>query len=209
MLAAVSEDRPSPAAVFIGGEAGIGKSRLAAEAAATLATDGALVLHGACVADGGAFDPFGRMAADLVAMAGPADIPARVRDAFASVGPDLGRLSGLDPGAVALDPLQARGLVFDAFARVFASASAARTLVVVIDDLQWASVPAVLLLGRLLRTATDGRLVFLATFRDSRAELSDALVQLLGEVARSPSMRRLDVRRARRRRDDRARAHRR
>jgi predicted ATPase len=58
-----------PAAVVIGGEAGIGKSRLIGEFAAGAATSGARVLAGGCLdlgTDGLPFAPFAAMLRELV-----------------------------------------------------------------------------------------------------------------------------------------------
>jgi predicted ATPase len=59
----------SPAALLIGGEAGVGKSRLIAEFAASARESGARVLTGECLelgADGLPFGPFTAMLRDLV-----------------------------------------------------------------------------------------------------------------------------------------------
>src|ERR1700753_3310494 len=68
-----------PAAVLIGGEAGMGKTRLIAEFTATARGAGVRVLTGACLelgADGLPFSPFTAMLRDLVREQGAGDIAA-------------------------------------------------------------------------------------------------------------------------------------
>ena len=67
----------SPAALLIGGEAGVGKSRLIAEFAASAQEAGARVLTGECLelgADGLPFGPFTAMLRDLVRELGAAGV---------------------------------------------------------------------------------------------------------------------------------------
>jgi hypothetical protein len=67
----------SPAALLIGGEAGVGKSRLIAEFAASARESGARVLTGECLelgADGLPFGPFTAMLRDLVRELGASEV---------------------------------------------------------------------------------------------------------------------------------------
>src|ERR1700761_3424394 len=66
-----------PAAVLIGGEAGVGKTRLISEFSAAARGAGVRVLTGACLelgADGLPYSPFTAMLRDLVREAGPTEI---------------------------------------------------------------------------------------------------------------------------------------
>jgi DNA-binding CsgD family transcriptional regulator/tetratricopeptide (TPR) repeat protein len=68
-----------PAAVLIGGEAGMGKTRLIGEFTGTARAAGVRVLTGACLelgADGLPFSPFTAMLRDLVREVGPSEIAA-------------------------------------------------------------------------------------------------------------------------------------
>src|ERR1700727_890117 len=68
-----------PAAVLVGGEAGMGKTRLIGEFTVAARDAGVRVLTGACLelgADGLPFSPFTAMLRDLVREAGPAEIAA-------------------------------------------------------------------------------------------------------------------------------------
>jgi DNA-binding CsgD family transcriptional regulator len=72
-----------PAAVLIGGEAGMGKTRLIAEFTAAARGAGVRVLTGACLelgADGLPYSPFTAMLRDLVREVGAAEIAVRLSD---------------------------------------------------------------------------------------------------------------------------------
>src|SRR5579871_5808959 len=69
--------RGEPAAMLIGGEAGMGKTRLIGEFTAVARDAGARVLTGACLelgADGLPFSPFTAMLRDFVRESGPGEI---------------------------------------------------------------------------------------------------------------------------------------
>src|SRR5246127_2231289 len=77
-------------AVFVGGEPGAGKTRLAAEVAGTLANHGVAVLVGSSTADADVpYAPFTE-ALDRLLIAAP---PGSMADALADAGPQLRRLS--------------------------------------------------------------------------------------------------------------------
>jgi predicted ATPase len=92
----------SPSGVLVSGEAGVGKSRLIAEFAATAGSDDALVLVGHCVEVAEGELPYAPIASALRAMArelDPGDLDAVLGPARAELGliaPDL--LSGAGGG---------------------------------------------------------------------------------------------------------------
>lgn len=140
-------------ALVVVGAAGVGKSRLAAEAAAIAHGAGAAVVHGRFDPDD--FGAFGAFAA-----------------AFGQLGvawppPELvgGAGGGLD-----------RSVLFDGAVGVVAGAAEQRRLVVVLDDVHWADRPSLALLER-LRTAGLAGVLILATSRDDW--IQPALAELL------------------------------
>ena len=83
-----------PAAVLIGGEAGMGKTRLISEFAAAARAAGAQVLSGACLelgAEGLPFSPFTALLRGLVRETGPAEI-TRILAGSGRPAQDLARL---------------------------------------------------------------------------------------------------------------------
>ncbi|WP_274386578.1 BTAD domain-containing putative transcriptional regulator [Streptosporangium soli] len=122
----------------VSGEPGIGKTRLLGHAAGTLGRRGWSVLWAGCVEGGPALDPWRRML-------GHGDDPAP-DDPLAPL------LSGVPPPRPALAE-DARRVMFDAVTERLESLAAQRPLMVVLDDLHWADLASLDLLGHLAETA--------------------------------------------------------
>src|ERR1700761_161397 len=148
-----------PAAVLIGGEAGMGKTRLIAEFTATARGAGVRVLTGACLelgADGLPFSPFTAMLRDLVREIGPDEVagllPARGRAAgeLARLLPELdvhGSTAGAGQAGVAdyrsgygvgVTAGEARAPLFEGFLSLLERLAGQRPLALVIEDAHWA-----------------------------------------------------------------------
>ncbi len=172
--------------VLLGGESGVGKTRLASEIARSAREDDVLVLLGDCdplgVASARAASPFNGLREPLRAIAdrcreiGEHEVD-RVFGGRAKVladyEPALGALPGVErhPDAAPLDADAARLRVFAYLADVFAAVAARKPVLVVLDDVQWADE---LTLEFLQYLARGGRLEskplgVLATYRDDEA----------------------------------------
>ncbi|HEX7292560.1 MAG TPA: AAA family ATPase, partial [Conexibacter sp.] len=124
--------------LLLSGEAGVGKSRLAAEA---LADAGALALHGAAAS--GSTAPYGPIVAAL---------RSRLRDdpgALDGCGPLREQLALLLPELGAPSAASDRATLFEAVRCAFAHLAAGQPAVVVLDDLQWSDEATVELLAAL------------------------------------------------------------
>jgi hypothetical protein len=102
-----------------------------------------------------------------------AEIVPEVRTAF----PDL---------AVAEHPPdseEARFLLFDAVGVFLRNSSSARALVVILDDVQWADEPSLLLLRFLMRSLADAPVLFLAAYRDAEAKLVPEIARSIATIA--------------------------
>jgi class 3 adenylate cyclase len=175
--------------VMVTGDAGVGKSRLAAETATYANLRGAEVLVGRALQDEGAppFWPWIQVIrayvqereADVLAPilgTGAADI-AQVVPEVRSQLPDV-------PEPAVADPEQARFRLFDAVARLIANASRAKPLMIVLDDLNWADKPSLMLLQFVARTVPDARVLLVGIVRDGELEEDHPVAELLGELAR-------------------------
>jgi transcriptional regulator with XRE-family HTH domain len=196
--------------VVVGGEAGIGKTRLVGELARRVAVDAqpsagsrgvaagrrhgaATVAWGRCTEEGpGAYHPFVEILRRVVA----ATDPAQVRRAVGGRGdvlrllPDLDRRIGPLAAPVHAEAGTEQRLLFDAVTDLLAAAG---PLLVVVDDLHWADQASVALLGHLARRSglTDTMLV--ATLRDPAVPAATSA--LLGDLARHADMTRVPLRR--------------
>ena len=72
--------------------------------------------------------------------------------------------------------------MFDAVTGLLAAASQQNPVLLVLDDLQWAGTPELLLLRHIARSAEPMRLMVIGTFRDSELSLSHPLTSLLGDL---------------------------
>jgi len=180
---------------MLAGEPGSGKSRLLREFAAGAAEDGALVLYGA--ADSAVRTPYGPF---VEALAQLARIVATA-DLRAALGPGGGELTRLLPdlpakvgelsSPVAADPDTERLRLHTAVADLLTGVARERPLLLVLEDLHWADLPTLLLLRHLAQGAGEMRLLLLATFRDTGAEVSPDLAETLAELRRSDEIERL------------------
>ena len=123
--------------VLLAGDAGIGKSRVAAEFTRTVHRDGAVVLYGRFDETGpGAYQPVLEMLRGWsggAALTGLAQLGPRAAD-LAALLPELGTLAG---SAIRSDAGIERQRLFDALAALLAE-TAAPPLLLVFDDSQWA-----------------------------------------------------------------------
>jgi DNA-binding CsgD family transcriptional regulator/tetratricopeptide (TPR) repeat protein len=180
---------------LVGGEAGSGKSRLVREFAGEAAADGALVLYGAC--DAVVHAPYGPFVEALDHLARVTD-PAELRAAVGTSGgelarllPDLAARTGEPASAVKADPDTERHRLHTAVTDLLAGISRRRPVLLVLEDGHWADVPTLGLLRHLARTGGRARLMLLATFRDTDADVPDALSETLADLRRSEDVVRL------------------
>lgn len=187
-----------PQALVIGGEAGVGKTRLVEEfLAAAQDGPGTVTAVGACVeigADGLPFAPVAtilralhrRFGDELVAAA------AGSEGELARLLPGLGGTDGPDPLADQRDE-HGRARLFELTSRLLERLSEERTLVVALEDLHWADRSTRELLGYLLRSLSRGRLVVLATYRSDDIHRRHPLRPFLAELDRMRSVVRLEL----------------
>jgi DNA-binding CsgD family transcriptional regulator/tetratricopeptide (TPR) repeat protein len=180
--------------VLLSGEPGSGKSRLVREFAAEAAGAGALVLYGAC--DAVVRTPYGPFVEALEHVTRVVD-PAELRAALGTSGgeltrllPDLAGRVGDLPAPVDADADTERHRLHTAVTDLLVGLSA-RPVLLVLEDGHWADTSTLLLLRHLARAAGNARVLLLATFRDTEADLPDTLSQTLADLRRSDDVVRL------------------
>lgn len=186
--------------VLLGGDPGIGKSRLAGELAGVARARGATILWGRCWEAGGAraYWPWVQairtylLDQDEAALvqqlgAGAPDV--------AQIVPELhALLPGLTPAPAEQHAEPARFRLFDAVTSFLVRAGRAQPIVLLLDDLQAADVPSLLLLPFLVNELEQTSILVLGTYRDTDIDLDHPLTQTLAELARYPTTRRLHLR---------------
>jgi DNA-binding SARP family transcriptional activator len=183
--------------VFVTGEPGIGKTRLAAELAAHAQREGGVVLYGRC--DDGpaaAAQPFAEALSAYAAACPRDELRVQLGPRAGDLLPVLPSLSARLPGipeAAPAAPEVERLRMLEATAALLEAASAAAPLLLVLDDLHWADELSLLLLQHLLRADERMRVLVLATYRDSEPSRSPLLATVVTGLARRPDVSRLEL----------------
>jgi DNA-binding CsgD family transcriptional regulator/tetratricopeptide (TPR) repeat protein len=179
-----------PQAVLIGGEAGIGKSRLVEEFTARL---DATVAVGACIELGsGDGVPFGPFAAALRSLDGRGLIDRESWEGreLARILPELGEA----PPRRQEDEY-ARIRLFEAVQAALLKACADRPLVLVVEDLHWADRASRELFGYLARVSRGGSVLMIGTYRADELHRGHPLRPFVAELDRVRSVERLELER--------------
>ncbi|MGW7258282.1 helix-turn-helix transcriptional regulator [Streptomyces sp. NPDC054834] len=181
-----------PQALVVGGEAGVGKTRLVEEFATAACRHGAVVALGGCVeigADGLPFAPFST-ALRTLRQALPDELAAAAagqEEELARLLPELGEATS------SRHDEQGMARLFELTARLLERVAAERTVVLALEDLHWADASTRHLLAYLFRTLRTGRLVVLATYRSDDIHRRHPMRPLLAELDRLRTVRRLEL----------------
>jgi DNA-binding CsgD family transcriptional regulator/tetratricopeptide (TPR) repeat protein len=154
-----------PAVVLVGGEAGVGKTRLVAELTARCA-EGTRVLAGGCVPVGDGALPYAPIVEALRALLGDVGVGA-VRELVGPSWPELARLLpalGAPESAPAGQAAQAR--LFELLLGLLGRLGEQAPLVWVVEDLHWADRSTRDLLAFLARNLRRERLLLVVTYRN-------------------------------------------
>ncbi|MGH8974531.1 MAG: ATP-binding protein [Acidimicrobiia bacterium] len=182
---------------LLAGEPGVGKTRLAAEVATAVHEQGATVLAGRCDEDLGVpYQPFVEALRHFVDHTRGEDLRERLGrygGELVRLLPELaGRVPDLAP-PLKSEPETERYRLFDAVAAWLAAAAAEESVLLVLDDLQWAAKPTLLLLRHVVRTPTPMRLLVLGTYRDTELGPGHPLPELLADLRRDEAIERLSL----------------
>ena len=190
---------------LVGGDAGIGKTRLVAEAVTQARDAGSLVLEGGCVSLGsGEGLPFGPIVEALrrlpdIIEAGEAGAIADIADLRSTETSDLGRLlpelgSGPAPDAGMFDrPDWVQARIFEGMLALLRTLGEQSAVVLVVEDLHWSDSSTRDLLSFLARNARTERLAILGTYRTDDLHRRHPLRPWLAEMERLPRVVRIEV----------------
>lgn len=188
-----------PRTVVVGGEAGIGKSRLIREFAARVGANGASpgpsgiarVVVGQCVDLGTVAAPYAPIKAALRSLVSEIgaeralDTVGPGRAAFVALLPELAEsgAAGEPVPAVAGGP-GASGQLHEAVAVLLETVSRERPLVLVVEDLHWIDPASLGLLRFLVRALTASRVMLLLSYRSEDVTRGHPLRPFLAELER-------------------------
>jgi class 3 adenylate cyclase len=182
--------------VAVGGEPGVGKTTLVAQAARSAHGEGAVVLFGSCE-DGLTvpYQPWVAVISHLVAHMGD-DVLGQLSSAHAAV---LARFvpaqaARLRTGrAVVTDSDTERFLLLEAIALLLAASSVDQQVVVAVDDMQWSDAATSQVIRHLLASDAPLGVTLLLTHRASDLRRSDPFTAVLAELRREPRATRIDL----------------
>jgi len=183
-------------AVLVGGEPGIGKSRLVREVARRAANEGAIVLHGRCDDGmGRPYQPFAEALAGYLRL---------VPNAAVELGPGASDLRHVLPELVLArpdlpdplpgDPDVLRYRLFDAVAGWLRTAAQYRPVVLVIDDLHWADRGTGQLVRHVIDAIANSEVMLAVTYRDTEPDGDVDLTQLISASRRLGNVDRIALR---------------
>jgi len=188
-----------PSLVVVGGEAGIGKTRLLEELESRV-RDRALFLVGRCVPSYGRDVPYAPFA-DLFR-----DLEGQLeRDRLATVlGPARAELGlvvpELEPPTERVRPdggaetrVVSRARLFELFLGIAARLQTVRPVVVAIEDIQWADEATLGLLSFLVRGVREGRLLLVVTVRMDDIQTDDRVLAAIGDLERTRRVERIEL----------------
>lgn len=177
--------------IWLGGEAGIGKSRIMRDFGENLARSGARVWEGYCSVQrkDSAFSLFSSLFRTVFDIQ-MADRPERIREKIQQVmesWPEGCRqqhsaieiLMGLQPTTAdlhqlaGLDPNQLRQQLFVAVRRIVRAFTAQAPMVMLLDDVQWIDPVSAELLLFLVNMVEDTPMIFVCTYRSGETDLPD------------------------------------
>jgi len=176
--------------VTIAGEPGIGKSRVAEEIGVYARLRGLQVLVGRGYEGEGSpsFWPWIQALRSYVHERDPQTLLSEMGPGAADIAQMVSEVRELLPDLPPpppLEPDQARFRLFDSVTTFLMNAGRAQPLIIVLDDLQWADKPSLLLLQFLSRELRSGRVLVIGTYRDNevgrRHPLSEVLATLWRE----------------------------
>jgi len=199
-LHAAAAGRPST--VLVGGEAGIGKSRLVAELVNQARETGAAVLEGASISLGNDEGlPLAPIADALRALTRLLP-PPQVEEVVGPARPTLGRLvpelgPPVDAGEPPIRPDWIQARMMEAVLGVLHRLGDRQPVLLVVEDLHWADRSTRDVISFIARTARTERLLIVATYRTDEIHRRHPIRPWLVEMERTPRVERLSVERLR------------
>jgi DNA-binding CsgD family transcriptional regulator/tetratricopeptide (TPR) repeat protein len=189
-----------PSTVLIGGEAGIGKSRLVAELTRHAWASGGVVLEGASISlgsdEGLPLAPIADALRALARLLPPDELREVVGSASPALGrlvPELGATVDINDAGARPDWVQARML--EAVHGVLQRLGDRQPVLLVVEDLHWADRSTRDVLSFIARTARAERLLVVGTYRTDEIHRRHPIRPWLAEMERTPRVSRLALER--------------
>jgi DNA-binding SARP family transcriptional activator/tetratricopeptide (TPR) repeat protein len=182
--------------VLLRGDPGIGKTRLAAEIARRAHDAGAYVLAGRAPQESLVpYQPFVEALRHYVLNVSFSELRANAREygsELARLVPELRRRAPDLPAPEHAEPETERYRLFEAVVGLLGEISAAAPVLLVLDDLQWADRPSLLLLRHVARAPDHRRLLILGAYRSTEVSVN-GFADALAELRRDRLVRQVEI----------------
>lgn len=186
-------------ALFLGGEAGVGKTRLAQEFIQYVAAQGNLALVGRC------YEAEGRLPyqswIEILRQGfsqAPLDVvngisPVWLSEAMKLVPELTERFPDVKPSFPLLSPEQERSRLFEALSQVFVAISQEKPLLLVLDDLQWTDEATLRYAHYLMRKLSKEKILLLGLYRAEEVDEGHPLWELIHQSLKEESVGTLEL----------------
>jgi ATP/maltotriose-dependent transcriptional regulator MalT len=183
-----------PALILLGGDSGVGKTRLIRELERRLVDDDVLVLRGEAVEQEEGELPYAPLTSALRPLARAAD-PAFAELSRGSRAQLAALLPGLDDTASPTDSPESSAQVrlFEALLDLLGILSERQPVALFLEDLHWADRSTRTFVSFLARSVRQERLLVVVTYRSDELHRRHPLRPLLSELARLELVRRVDL----------------
>jgi DNA-binding CsgD family transcriptional regulator len=184
--------------IVIGGEAGIGKSRLVAAVVDSARANAATVLLGACLPTGSGVIPYAPFVEALRGLTRSVD-PVRLPALLGPARDEIGRLlpetasRAIGGGDRSEGDREGQGRLFEAILTVVERLARSAASVLVIEDVQWADDGTRSLITFLSRNLRDARVLLLVTIRSEEVDPGGPVSRSIVELERHDWVERIEL----------------
>jgi len=189
------------ALVMVGGEPGVGKTRLAEELCRRCEAEGFVTYVGHCYEAAGA-PPYIPIVEAYEQALAAAPSPDAFREFLgdeasevARLVPKLRQLCPDIPPLLELPPEQERRFLFNSVFDVLARTAAAQPVLLVLDDIHWADEPTMLLIAHVAERIAEIPVLMVGLYRDTEVDAGRPLSRTFEELARRRLARRMSLER--------------
>lgn len=186
--------------VVIGGEPGVGKTRITEEIAEDARKREHRVLIGRCYESEAAppYIPFVEIIESAMREVAPETLRLALGDAageVAKIVPQIRTMFDDVPAPLELPPEQERRYLFNSLWEFIERAGSARPLVLVLDDIHWADESTLLAAEHIAQRLKDIPVLVLATYRDTELDVARPLAGTLETLVRQQHAHRISLKR--------------